>query len=114
MPLTELLRHVIKEVENSFVYGYFTSMTSPSSNNIIMKHVKSIRKAGENAKYALLFNLMMYAMTKLNVKISYGSIISIFITSLIIGSRNGCNFAVKNGMYGVMYTVAKRTFLGEK
>lgn len=111
--ISDFYKNLLQETGTSFIFGTATAAVKGilvNDSNILIKQVQALRKGTEHAQYTLLFNVLVYAFTRLRLRAGYASALSLFLSSYVAGKRNGFLFGVKNGVFGLVMSVLGQVF----
>lgn len=111
--ISEFYKNLVQETGTSFIFGTTTAAIKGMLNNdsnIIVKQIQALRKGGEYARYTLVYNIFTYFLSRLQIKSQYASMLSLFLTSYLVGRRNGFLFGVKNGLFGLSMSLLSQIY----
>ncbi|KAI5169503.1 hypothetical protein PAEPH01_0773 [Pancytospora epiphaga] len=111
--LSDLYKNLMLETGTSFIFGTTTAAlkgTINNDSNIIVKQIQALRKGYEHARYTMIYNTLLYICTRMRLKHIYASAFSIFVSSYLVGARNGLRFAFKNGLFGLLMSFLSRAY----
>ncbi|ORD97952.1 hypothetical protein HERIO_208 [Hepatospora eriocheir] len=101
----DFYRNVVDDTKSSFINSAVTSsfnLITESVGNFFMDCHKSIKETIENVQYQVIYSSVTYLLKFISFNSSFRDNVALFITSVIIGLRNGTWFALKNGFMAIL------------
>lgn len=109
----DFYRTLIQETGTSFIFGATAVAVKTlwsGNNNGLTKCAKAVRSGAEHAKFSLLYNTAHFIFRQLHIKHTHANALSFFVSSYIIGRRNGVLFAIKNSVFGLILALLGQVY----
>lgn len=111
--VTEFYKNLLRETGASFIFGTATAAARGvlwNDSNLVAKQAQALRRGTEYAQYTMVYNALVYALTKMRIRAGYAAAVGFFVSSYLSGRRNGVAFGIKNGLLGLLMSMAGRMF----
>ncbi|KAL6120327.1 hypothetical protein NUSPORA_02957 [Nucleospora cyclopteri] len=104
---TDFYNNVLQETTTSFIYGTVTNclrnlIFMEENDNLIYQQLKGVREGVEYVQFNIVFSIINYLLKKNKIKEKIRSFLALFVSSYLIGIRNGQIFAIKSGLLGIL------------
>ena len=115
MKFQDFFENVFYDAKKSFIYGTTASciqnfITKNENENFLYKQMRGIKDGIEYTQFNIVNSSLNYIMKSYDVKSYIRKPSSLFLSSYLIGLRNGKGFAVKNGIISLSVTYLNKFF----
>ena len=113
MFVDDLFDKVLNDTKDSIVYCAISStvkniFTTNENDNIIYNQYKGIKETISFTQQNIIYNVLKYIIDFSGFREDFINVFCVFLTSYLLGKRNGYNFAIKNGLVAVVIGLGQK------
>ncbi|OQS55737.1 hypothetical protein EHP00_437 [Ecytonucleospora hepatopenaei] len=113
MYIQDFYSNILEEATQSFIFGTINAsvkalINKNENDNFIFNQVKALKEGIQFTQYNMLYTSITYIMGFYEINNKIKDAFSIFITSWLIGKRNGVGYAFKNGLLALIYNFIQK------
>lgn len=96
--------NILEQTKGSFIFGMVGNVVKAvlegeENDNVIYNQVKAFRNTIEETQFNIIYNSFEYVFDVYKANDNIKAILSMFITTYVIGLRNGTRYALKSGLF---------------
>ena len=113
MYIQDFYSNILQEATQSFIFGTINAsvkafINKNENDNFIYNQVKAFKEGVQFTQYNMIYTSITYLIGFYEINDRIKEAFGIFITSWLIGKRNGTGYAFKNGLLALFYNLLQK------